>query len=87
MRCAHTVHAQHALGLHGANGQRDACACIYDARGLVQVTAQGHTTKLKPGTCSPRMMQGSPYIHQAPRYFHTKPDHLKVHWDGRVWCP
>ena len=52
-----------------------------------KVTAQGQTTKLKPGTCSPRMMQGEPYIHQAARFFHTKPGKVKVHWDGRVWCP
>mmetsp|Transcript_93407 Transcript_93407/g.136449 ORF Transcript_93407/g.136449 Transcript_93407/m.136449 type:complete len:93 (+) Transcript_93407:37-315(+) len=52
-----------------------------------KVTAQGHTTTLKPGKCSSQMMTGQPYIHQAPRFFHTKPDKLKVHWDGRVWCP
>ena len=52
-----------------------------------QVTAQGHTTTLKPGQCSPQMMRGEPYIHQAPRFFHTTPGKIKVHWDGRVWCP
>ena len=24
-----------------------------------------------------------PYIHQAPRFFHTKPGKVKVHWDGK----
>ena len=59
-------------------------------RGLcLRETHSGATVqaKLKPGKCSPAMMQGFPYSMQKPRDFHTHPDGLTVHWDGKVWCP
>ena len=54
-----------------------------------KVVYQGHSVTLQPGRCSKQMMRppGQPYVHQAPRFFHTKPHKEKVHWDGRIWCP
>jgi len=57
-----------------------------DAAGQ-HVTYEGHTAKLKPGRCSPAMMVGYPYMRKKPRDFTTTPDKIKVHWDGKIWCP